>query len=168
MTDFVDIPGLTPSREVREELVALNKAHNDAIDRRENYVAPGDAAMQKRLDDAKALDVATHTAWLEARRALDDAKLAIMKTAEVDPGYKAVCAAEDAAWQAYCDHECDPVLSDSGEFMRCALSGVIILYGDEYVEDPDTREVFLRAAAGLPPRPAEEADDDGADDEAAA
>lgn len=45
---------------------------------------------------------------------------------------------------------------------RCALTGVPLLSTDEVLEDPDTGEVVLRAAAGLPPR---DVDDDDADHE---
>jgi hypothetical protein len=43
---------------------------------------------------------------------------------------------------------------------RCAKSGVVLLEGDELLEDPETGAQYLRAALGLPPRGAKNGNDD--------
>lgn len=58
-----------------------------------------------------------------------------------------------AAKKAYADYHLTVFESDDGRALRCALTGVVIVDGDECVEDLETSEVFLRSALSLPPRP---------------
>lgn len=44
------------------------------------------------------------------------------------------------------------VVDPHGDPVRCEKSGIPIIQGDEWVEDLETGEVFLRAVIGLPPR----------------
>lgn len=68
------------------------------------------------------------------------------------------------AKKAYADHPLTVFDTYDGDVMRCAKSGIIIVDGDEYVEDLETNETFLRSALGLPPRP-EEAEVEIVDDD---
>lgn len=71
------------------------------------------------------------------------------------------------ARDAYADHPLTVFEANDGSVLRCGITGVPIISGDEYVEDLETGECFLRSALGLPPRPdmvvqAEEEDEDEA------
>lgn len=87
---------------------------------------------------------------------------------DVDAGMR-----EDAARLAMAVREARVALANSpirvltdyeGEPIRCELSGLPIIEGDECVEDHTTGEIWLRSALGLPPRPEvdeiEETDDE--------
>ena len=52
-------------------------------------------------------------------------------------------------------HDCPHVvqMDYDGEILRCGMTKVPLLDGDELVEDTFTGELFLRSACGLPPRP---------------
>jgi hypothetical protein len=75
------------------------------------------------------------------------------KASEVD------ASAEDEA--AYYNDEAVPAVSadDDNEPLRCALSGIVILDDDETLYDDMTEEYVLRRLI-LPPRPAEDEDED--------
>jgi hypothetical protein len=71
--------------------------------------------------------------------------------------FKVLDHAASAAEEAYEAHPL--VLStscDGDEVLRCGACKAPLLDGDEIVEDPDTGEMFLRSACGLPPRAEEE------------
>lgn len=57
------------------------------------------------------------------------------------------------ARDAYADHPLKVFEANDGSVLRCGIMGVPIVAGDEYVEDLETGEHFLRSALGLPPRP---------------
>lgn len=71
------------------------------------------------------------------------------------------------ARQAYADHPLSVFDANDGSVLRCGITGVPIVDGDEYVEDLTTGECFLRSALGLPPRPevAHEEDETEAEDD---
>ena len=62
----------------------------------------------------------------------------------------------EAAWAAYAAFESPSLMLDSDEdvsyVVRCQATGAPLWDSDEYVFDPETREFWLRAAIGLPPR----------------
>jgi hypothetical protein len=62
--------------------------------------------------------------------------------------------AERVANDAYESNPLPAVLTQ-GEWvaMRCAVSGMVLLEDDEFLEDEETGECVLRSAIGLPPRP---------------
>lgn len=68
-----------------------------------------------------------------------------------------------AAKIAISEHHLDPLTSFDGDIQRCAASGIPIMADDEYVEDPATGEMWLRAVVGLGPRDVED-DDETADE----
>lgn len=74
--------------------------------------------------------------------------------------------AERDARDAY-DAAPGPALNETfdGKAMICAVSGVPIWETDEIIEDPETGEVFLRAALALPPRPEPNDEDEDEDEE---
>lgn len=53
---------------------------------------------------------------------------------------------------ACANHDVHCVIDPNGDPVRCEKSGIPIIQGDEWVEDLETGEVFLRAVVGLPPR----------------
>ena len=58
-----------------------------------------------------------------------------------------------AALGAYNEFDSPAIAEDNhGEALICAKSGVAIWEEEQIVEDPETDEVFLREALGLPPR----------------
>lgn len=61
---------------------------------------------------------------------------------------------EDAAWKAYDDLVAPDLLrlEDGPEYLVCSATGAPIWEHEGYVIDPETGEVWLRAAIGLPPR----------------
>ena len=66
-------------------------------------------------------------------------------------------AAYEQAEAAYENADGDALLEDDeGAAKLCAATGLPIWETDEVVEDPETGEVFLRGAIGLPPRQVED------------
>jgi hypothetical protein len=83
--------------------------------------------------------------------------------------------ARDAAGDAVDALESQPLLIDENyEIYRCAICGIPLWDadedgegGDEVLEDAETGELVLRAAAGMPPRPKKPEETDELEEEAA-
>lgn len=72
------------------------------------------------------------------------------------------------ARKALADHPVKVAVDTLGEVVRCERSGVPILHDDETVEDPETGEIWIRSAIGLPARAILDEDDpDMTEDESA-
>ena len=79
--------------------------------------------------------------------------------AKYAPSQTAELAVQQAE-QAYRDAPGDALMEDyQNNAVLCAATGIPIWESDEIVEDNETGQVFLRAALGLPPRPADDEDE---------
>jgi hypothetical protein len=74
-------------------------------------------------------------------------------------GKRAAKRAADKALDDYPEQLLLRYLAGEHVVACCGKSGVVLLESDEIVEDPESGEIFLRSALGLPPRP-EEKDDE--------
>ena len=105
---------------------------------------------RKKLSDLDASYYAKCRAMHEQHE-LD--KDAILNADQASNDHAASKAWKDAA-RAYEDFDAPDIVSDENDeiVVRCAKTGVPIFDTDEILEDPETCEVYLRAAFGLPPR----------------
>ena len=91
-----------------------------------------------------------------------------LENAPEDADLTSMDAARDAASDAY-DALVSPSLAISyykyAEKYRCVVCGIPVWDTDEFLEDPETGDLVLRAAIGLAPRPVDE--DDAEESEAA-
>lgn len=141
--------------EVRRNALALHKAMREALEAAQ-AVDIGDLPA-----DGEAEAKAARVAYNEERDKLYAAfceKMRLINEKYLGPNEKsALDAAAQTARSAYYDAAGDGLLEDGdGDAVLCAASGAPIYDTDEIVEDPETGETFLRAALGLPARPADE------------
>lgn len=145
--------------EIRRNALALFQAWQQAV---KQYEDSGEDDEPGLPDEAQAkIQKANQVYWEkqgELRKALDAEREAI--EAQYRPsGPSALRRQMESARVAYEEAPGDSLLTNwQDEPILCAKSGLPILESDEYVEDEETGEHFLRAALGLPPRPVE-ADD---------
>jgi hypothetical protein len=109
-------------------------------------------AMRRRHDDELA-------GLRERHRIERDAVYAASEAASSD-----VTARYDALPEIEIPDIGDAEPLDWYDMPRCALTGLVLLEGDQLLEDPDTGDQYLRAALGLKPRVTVEIDDKPADD----
>lgn len=136
--------------EIRRNALALHKAMRAAEDAYgksdETDRLPPEGEAELRAVDADYY--ARSGALRDEHRAKYDAVMA--KYAPPGTTLKSIW---EGAERAYMDAPGDALAeNDDGDAVICAKSGLPIFETDEVVEDPDTGEVFLRAALGLPPR----------------
>lgn len=107
------------------------------------------ADLAQRHEAARLHDI-WHATWTKELDADEDESVSDADAAALTRDrQKAAFEAE-----AYCDGIGKTLLTDYEEALtRCAASGVPLWEDDEVIDDGETREVFLRAALGLPPRP---------------
>lgn len=141
--------------EVRRNALALHKAMREAQEAAES-VAEADLPPEGEAEEKAARD-AYYAARKAAEEKYDAEVIAINQKYLGDSSKPALDAAASAARSAYYDAEGAGLLEDGdGDAVLCAASGAPIYDTDEIVEDPETGETFLRAALGLPARPADE------------
>lgn len=136
--------------EVRRNALALHKAMREA-----------EKALPSRWEPNETRDAEL--------QALDDEyerkKAEVFARYSVSPEAEAAAAAARAA---YTEAPGGTIYETyNGDAVICALSGAPIWEDDEIVEDHETNETFLRAAVGLPPRPAVAEEDEEELEEAA-
>ena len=98
-----------------------------------------------------------------SRKALNALRDRLRAEVEQHPDVIAANAAAEAAHAAWISSKRAILEWEEDDTpVRCALSGVVLLQGDEVIEDQETGEKMLRCLV-LPPRSVEEEDDDGFD-----
>ena len=145
-----------PIQAEREEALRLWEAKNAAEDA---YTQAYDAACEAKPDIVSKygeLEAALDEQDFDDEDASADAHDALFAKREAELGLTDLAASLEAAEDALqaCKHEIMAAWRDGGYVaVRCAKTGVPILWSDEMVNDDETGEVWLRSALGLPPRP---------------
>lgn len=144
--------------DVREKLAA----YDDACVARETAKEAEESSIAGALFAKREEAIARHTEerndiYRRHRAEIDAVNDEIRSaTAEIEARYNAMPEIEEP------DIGTDEPLDWGGfgdPMSRCAKSGVVLLEGDELLEDPDTGAQYLRSALGLPPRAVEKAAD---------
>ncbi len=131
MTDAEEARG--KDREERRR--AAEEAHHKRIDAIYDKYEPQVSAIREQRD-----------AEIKAANQEIEAELQAIETSLPDVGpYADLDKAFDAASAAYNDHPTPPVMTDDDDgvtLVRCALSGLPLLDGDELLEDSEGRKVL--------------------------
>lgn len=143
--------------EIRRNALALFKAWKEA---EKNFEDSGEEDEPSLPDEARdRISKANEAYWqkhAELRKA-HDAELSAIEAEFRPAGPSVLRAVRDRAEEAYNNAPGDAILTDwKDEPIFCAKSGVVLFETDEYIEDTETGEHFLRAALGLPARPVED------------
>lgn len=148
-------------RAERENALALYTAAQELQDKFDAMEEPEHTPeVQAKLDE---LWSALRREQQEARDRYDEKQKEILAAAPNQDGERAAIEAQlEAAWAAYDGAAGPAVMIEDDQPVRCIITGVPLWEDDEVFEDPETGEKALRAAIGLPPRPAlaEETEED--------
>lgn len=135
--------------EIWQEAQVAVEAAAESLPEPDDLIAAREAAWDACEADVRALQ--DRCDELHAAR---DAKIEALERAHPSRAHLApLIETRDAALAVYeAAPGTNPLIGPDGEVVYCALTGVPIWEDDEIVEDPETDQVFLRAALGLAPR----------------